>query len=147
MDKTELIEFLLKAKKSTYAGSRNQVKSSRPTSNDFSYSQDRLMYYDSYLGSDPFSGEEILFLDQQAIWGMNYMGRKLDTNFDYNFLKEALQHVSSERPFRGPRIYQNSDYIYKSGEKGDFNWFQGYETIEYKGQLVYECYYHGGSLN
>ena len=146
MNNRRIIEFLIKAKKSTYAGSGDPVPSSRPSSTDLSYSEGPLTYYDSYLGINPFIGEEALWFDETVIWSMNYIGRKLDNTFEYNFLREALKKVSSERPFRGPSVYESSDYIYRSSEKGDFDWFQGYETIEYKGQVIYEGYYHGGSV-
>lgn len=55
-------------------------------------------------------------------------------------------NVTRERPFRGPHIYESLGYTYKSSENGDFNWFQGYETIEHNGHVIYECYYHGGSI-
>ena len=29
---------------------------------------------------------------------------------------------------------------------GDFEWFQGYEDISYKGQKIYELHFHGGVI-
>ena len=146
MDNQEIINFLIKAKKSTYASNGNPIKSSRPCSIDLSYSQGKFMYYDSYFGTNPFIGEEIILIDSNVIWSMNYIGRKLDDKFEYNFLKEALMNVTQERPFRGPHTYESSGYTYKSSENGDFNWFQGEETISFKGTEIYECRFHGGLI-
>lgn len=145
-DRRSIVGFLIKAKKSTYAGNGKPIESSRPCSIDLTYSEDNLVYYDSYFGTNPFIGEETLRLDDKVIWSMNYIGRKLDDEFEYDFLKEALMNVRPERPFRGPSIYTSSDYTYESSEKGDFNWFQGHETIKYKGRMIYEGHYHGGSV-
>ena len=139
-----IIEFLIKAKKATYAGDGNTTNSSRPCSHDLKYFEDNFEYYDSYFGTDPFIGEEALWSNGEIIWSMNYAGRKLDKEFEYGFLKEALLLVNSENPFRGPDEYSNGDYNYMCETIGDFEWFQGYESITFQGKLVYECYYHGG---
>ena len=60
-----------------------------------------------------------------------------------DFLKEALLQVPADKPFRGPCEYRDGDYTYKSTVKGDFEWFQGYEVIAYRGEVIYECHYHG----
>lgn len=144
MVKNDIIEFLVKAKKKTYAGDGNVTTSSRPCSRDLKYFEDNFEYYDSYFGTDPFVGEEALWSSGEIIWSMNYAGRKLDKDFEYGFLKEALRLVTSEKPFRGPDEYSNGDYKYMCETIGDFEWFQGYESITFQGKLVYECYYHGG---
>lgn len=79
-------------------------------------------------------------------WSMNYAGRVTGDNFNGDFLKEALLHVPFEKPYRGPDIYMNGDYIYYCETNGDFGWFQGYEWITYQGKEIYQCYYHGSML-
>ena len=106
VDKNDIFEFLVKAKKKT----------------------------------------EALYSSGKIIWSMNYAGRKLDKDFEYGFLKEALLLVSSEKPFRGPDEYSKGDYKYICETIGHFEWFRGYESITFKGELVYECYYHGGMV-
>ena len=49
MDK-RIIEFLIRAKKATYAGKGAETASSRPESHDLVYREDDLMYLDTYLG-------------------------------------------------------------------------------------------------
>jgi hypothetical protein len=45
----ELISFLLRAKKATYAGHGAEVVSSRPASHDLFYAENDLTYIDTYL--------------------------------------------------------------------------------------------------
>jgi hypothetical protein len=71
MDKN-IVEFLIKAKKATYAGKDNQTDSSRPNSHDLHYSEGNLKYIDTYLGGSKFAGEEALWNKNIPFWSMNY---------------------------------------------------------------------------
>lgn len=62
MDRNDIIQFLIKAKKATYAGKGAETTSSRPGSHDLVYSEGELMYYDTYLGGEKFAGEEALWI-------------------------------------------------------------------------------------
>jgi hypothetical protein len=145
MDK-RIIEFLIRAKKATYAGKGAETASSRVKSHDLIYREGDYMYYDTYLGGDKFAGEEALWISEDPYWSMNYVGRVIGDNFSGDFLKEALLRVPEDKPFRGPSEYTNGDYSYKCDIDGDYEWFQGYETISYKGAVIYECYFHGGLI-
>jgi hypothetical protein len=142
----ELVDFLIKAKQATYAGKGAETASSRVRSHDLIYREGDYMYYDTYLGGDKFAGEEALWISEVPFWSMNYAGRVTGDNFSGDFLKEALLRVPEEKPFRGPDEYTDGDYTYKCDIDGGFEWFQGYETISYKGALIYECYFHGGLI-
>ena len=63
-----IIDFLIRAKKSTYAGKGAETESSRPESHDLIYREDDLMYYDTYLGGDKFAGEEALWISEKPYW-------------------------------------------------------------------------------
>lgn len=141
-----IVNFLIKAKKATYAGKGAETSSSRVGSHDLVYREEDLMYYDTYLGGDKFAGEEALWISDIPYWSMNYVGRVTGQNFSGDFLKEALLRVPEENPYRGPLLYENGDYTYKCEVNGSFEWFQGYETISYKGKQIYDCYYHGGLI-
>ena len=145
MDK-ELVDFLIKAKQATYAGKGAETASSRVKSHDLIYREGDYMYYDTYLGGDKFAGEEALWISEVPYWSMNYVGRVTGENFSGDFLKEALLRVPEDKPFRGPDEYTDGDYSYKCEICGEYDWFQGYETISYKGAVIYECYFHGGLI-
>ena len=145
MDK-KLVDFLIRAKQATYAGKGAETASSRVKSHDLIYREGDYMYYDTYLGGDKFAGEEALWISEDPYWSMDYLGRVIGDNFSGDFLKEALLRVPEDKPFRGPSEYTNGDYSYKCDIDGDYEWFQGYETISYKGAVIYECYFHGGLI-
>lgn len=142
----EIIEFLCRAKKSTYAGKGAEVSPSRPNSHDLHYSEGNLKYIDTYLGGKGFAGEEALWEEDVPIWSMNYMGRILDDGFSGDFLKEALLLVPKEQPYRGPMVFENGEYKYHCIVKGEFKWFEGYEEIFYNNKKVYEGIFHGGCI-
>ena len=89
MDKN-IIEFLIKAKKVTYAGKGAEIDPSRPNSHDLQYTDGVLKYIDTYLGSSKFAGEEALWKENIPFWSMNYIGRIIGDNFSGDFLKEVL---------------------------------------------------------
>ncbi|MFT8890102.1 MAG: DUF5680 domain-containing protein [Ethanoligenens sp.] len=104
------------------------------------------MYIDTYLGGELFSGEEAVWINNQPVYVMNYSGRILNDTFNGDFLKAALLLVPEEKPFRGPKVFQERDYFYQCCTNGTLNWFQGYEEIYYRQNKVYECYSHGGAV-
>lgn len=139
-----LIEFLLEAKKNTYAGKSNSCASSRPASHDYRYENAEYLYIDTYLGGECFSGEEAVWIKNEPVYAMNYSGRVLQESFSGNFLKAALREATEEMPYRGPACYQEGEYTYKCSVNGDIRWFQGFEEIYCNNRKVYECFYHGG---
>lgn len=145
-EEEEIIDFLIKAKKSTYAGAGGETKASRPNSHDLEYVEGDLKYIDTYLGGEKFLGEEALWKNDVPFWSMNYAGRVLSDEFSGSFLKEALRLVPKDNPYRGPIMYQRGQYKYHCVINGDFKWFQGYEEIYFNNDKTYECYFHGGEL-
>jgi len=145
MDKN-VIDFLIRAKKATYAGKGAETAPSRPNSHDLQYSEGSLKYIDTYLGGSKFAGEEALWKENIPFWSMNYIGRVIGDNFSGDFLKEALLNVPQEYPFRGPPQYKNGDYTYMCSIIGDFHWFNGSEEIFFSEKKIYECLFHGGDI-
>ena len=116
-------------------------------SHDYRYEgKNGFTYLDSYLGGECFVGEEVVWLYENPVWSMNYVGRVIGENFSGDFLKEVLMQVPAELPFRGPEIYTKGDYHYHCKVDGEFVWFQGYEEIFYMDEKIYECYFHGGAI-
>jgi len=143
MDK-KLLDFLITAKRATYAGKGAETAPSREKSHDLIYRDGDFMYYDTYLGTGKFAGEEALWINDNPYWSMNYIGRVTGENFSGDFLKEALLLVPEDKPFRGPENYSSGNYTYQCEIDGDFEWFQGKERICHKGEQIYECVFHGG---
>ena len=150
MDK-ELIKFLVKAKKSTYAGAKGDSKKIlEDGSKEFSFLKGSYYYRDRYFGSDPFIGEEVVFSNDKAIWSMNYYGRILDKTISekevYGFLKQALLRISEAAPFRGPKEFIASDYKYSCKFVGNFDHFSGIECIYLNNDKIFELFFHGGAV-
>lgn len=147
IDSNEMAAFLIRAKRNTYAGKGQEIKSSRRASHDFSYEEKDYAYYDTYLGGNRFAGEEAVWHCGDPVWSMNYVGRILGDPFNADFLKEVLCLGTKEYPYRGPEIYMKGDYRYHCKVDGGFFWYQGYEEIFYLNKKIYECYFHGGALS
>lgn len=63
-----LVDFLLKAKRATYAGKGAETTPSRTKSHDLIYREGELTYYDTYLGGEKFAGEEALWIADKPFW-------------------------------------------------------------------------------
>ena len=147
IDMNEIIDFLILAKRNTYAAKGSEVTPSRPDSHDLRYEDSNgYSYYDTYLGGELFAGEEAVWHHDIPVWSMNYAGRVTGDHFSGDFLKEALMAVPKNLPFRGPELFTKGDYSYHCRVNGAFIWFQGYEEIFYGDEKIYECYFHGSII-
>lgn len=145
-----LIEFLIKAKTSTYAdGIKYKVESTRSNSIDYHYEEDSFIYHDTYFGSKEFYGEETVYFDDKPIWYMEYKGGVLNdetTDIYAKVLKPALKNVDNKLPLRGPKEFFIDDYKYTFETIGTFDQFEGIERIYKKDKLVYELICCGGNM-
>ena len=149
-----LKEFLIKAKKQTYANENiEKQKSSRNGSHDYEYSSNNMIYHDTYFGGINFMGEEVVYEENDTpIWGMNYYGITLDQTLSEQAvdkaLRPALMQVGSDDtiPVRGPQEYINGDYKYIFNVSGNLDYFEGEETIYKNGKKVYILKCHGGVI-
>lgn len=142
----QLIQFLIKAKTSTYANKQHKSQQLRADSHDYSYEENDYKYCDSFFGRSYFSGQEVVYIKDAVCWSMNYYGNVLSEQFKGDFLKDALMNVTNKQPFRGPELYQKGEYIYISHTLGTMSSFEGHEEIYYKTQKIYEGKYHGGII-
>lgn len=145
----DFLQFLLLAKKSTYASGAGSSGSSRPASSDLKFEQGDFLYFDTYLGSRDFIGEEAVWFRGQPIWGMNYHGimlvDKIPDGF-FEILHAALSAVPVEAPFRGPAELTMGDFRYTCQWQGSLDRYQGSERIDHLGRPVYDLFFHGGRI-
>lgn len=151
-DHSRLASFLNAANKATYAN-REAPKSEslRPASEDYHFEEGNFVYHDTYFGARDFIGEEIVYENNTPIWGMNYYGHVLkeevSTEKAYTILRPALmQEYDDILPVRGPKVYTEGDHAYRNTVEGDLDSFSGVEEIYIKEELIYRCWYHGGSI-
>ena len=145
----QFVQFLIKAKQNTYAGSGVMTQSSRIASKDLAFSEGNWRYLDTYLGDFHFIGEEAIWYDQRPVWGMNYYGKmlveKIPPGFG-TFLKSALLQVPVEMPYRGPEELIGKDFSYFCTLEGSLDCFRGKEFITMQGKRIYQLYFHGGEV-
>ncbi|HNR01630.1 MAG TPA: DUF5680 domain-containing protein [Anaerolineaceae bacterium] len=149
MSPPDFVEFLLQAKKNTYASGMPPNASSRPGSHDLVYRQDPYLYIDTYLGGFHFIGEEAVWHDGINTWGMNYYGNMLTPEIPpgfSQFLKTALLLTPLEAPFRGPAEFISGDFRYQCSSSGDLYRFEGREEIQYRRAVIYTLVFHGGEI-
>ncbi len=154
MIEKELIEFLIEAKKQTYANSNAPKEaSSRLGSHDYEYSNGKITYHDTYFGGTKFMGEEVVYDDDSTpFWGMNYYGITLDESLSEEAvdkaLRPALMQVGEDDilPLRGPKFYINGEYKYTFEVNGTIDNFEGTEEIHKNDEKVYTLHCHGGNI-
>ena len=154
------IDFLIRAKKSTYANNTiEKVISSRIGSLDYDYEEiidnKKYTYHDTYFGGTRFMGEEVVYCDNnKPIWGMNYYGVTFDTTLGEEAIDEALRpalmKVGEEIsiiPVRGPVKFDNNGYTYTFRTSGTIENFDGIEQIYKENNLIYELHCSGGIID
>lgn len=155
MDINKLRDFLIKAKKATYANANvEKASSSRLGSNDYEYSNDGMTYHDTYFGGTQFIGEEVVYVEgsDNPIWGMNYYGVTLDMSLSEEAMDKALRPAlmkvgeDDTLPVRGPEHFAQDGYKYSFKVEGDLNRFNGVEEILKDGKLIFQLRCTGGII-
>lgn len=151
MDTKKLSKFLVDAKRNTYA-SKGETDEFIfiDGGKELKFKESEFLYIDKYFGFNSFIGEEIVFEDKEVVWGMNYYGgviKKIISEKEiYQFLKEALERVSKESPFRGPAEFKNGFLKYRNKVNGNIKKFEGEEKIYFKRKIIYKLNFHGGLI-
>lgn len=153
------INFLIKAKKSTYANSTiEKTNSTRVGSSDYQYEEiidnKKYTYHDTYFGGTKFMGEEVVYCDSnKPIWGMNYYGVTLDETLGEEAMDKALRPALMKAgqdtgiiPVRGVRKFENNEYTYSFKTTGTIENFDGVEQIYKNNNLIYELHCSGGII-
>ena len=146
--------FLIDAKKQTYANENApKIESSRLNSKDYEYKKDNMIYHDTYFGGTNFIGEEVVYIDNQTYWAMNYYGTTIDETLGEEAmdkaLRPALMKVGEDTnviPVRGPKEFANGEYKYIFEVSGDINCFNGVETVYKNDVKIYELRCTGGLI-
>ena len=145
-----LIDFIVRAKKQSYASSSGTMEPRISGSKEFIIREGAMEYRDNYFGVLSFNGIETVYRNGAPVWGMVYSGAVIDdtvdTNGIYKFLKKCLYLVSEEAPFRGPKSYAEGNYLYNNDFTGDISYFIGYEKIDEGENTLYELHYSGGDI-
>lgn len=150
----QLAEFLVEAKKRTYAGDGENVPPQRPGFKELELTIGDWNYRDSYAGFFVFQGQEVVCYQGIPVWAMAYSGGMLP-EYQHNndlatqtfaFLKRALLRIEAERPFRGPQRFRDEDKEYYNFNQEDIAQFTGREEIIFGKKKVYQLDYVGGII-
>jgi hypothetical protein len=151
IDLETLHDFIMAAKAATYVGDGQPVTSCREKSYDLVFSRDAFKYLDRYFGGEDFIGEEVVYHQEQPVWGMNYYGAILKPERISGaeagaMIKTSLSKMYAEGRFLGGWHHTRGDLSYYDTSDGDLTHFKGFEWIERDGDKVYELFYHGGLI-
>lgn len=149
----ELCQFLVKAKKSTYAaGDTAQKIVNEDKSTTLIFEDGDWKYHDNYFGGEPYGGREIVFYKGLPVYIMVYYGWVDESVTDfgavYKVLQEALTLIPEDKPFRGPKEFISGDLFYKNTFEGEIDNFFGEENISNKnGKELFKAKYIGGLVD
>lgn len=149
----ELCEFLVKAKKATYASGDSAKKTiEADKSTTIIFEDGNWKYHDNYFGGEPYGGREVVFFQNLPIYLMVYYGwvveGVLDVNSVYKTLQGALSLIPEDKPFRGPEKFNQDGIKYTNIFEGEIDNFFGEENITSKdGKEIYKAKYIGGLVD
>jgi hypothetical protein len=151
MDNQALLDFIVRAKATTYVGDGQPALSCRPGSHDLKFNDGDWAYLDSYFGGRDFIGEEVVTFQGKPVWAMNYYGRILRPDLITpaeagQVIKASLSKMYSEGRFLGGFEYLHEGFIYIDTSEGSVTSFRGREYISNRGETAYELFYHGGVI-
>ena len=102
MEKEELLGFLYKAHRNTYAApkeikSKYKCESILPGHKDYHFVEGDWAYHDSYAGISWAPGREVVFFKGEPVWCMSYQGQTIGELSDefiaeiFEFLKKIFE--------------------------------------------------------
>jgi|TARA_Y100000310_G_scaffold228919_1_gene231260 hypothetical protein len=144
----DLVSFLQRAKKNTFASRIRVPKKNRDGSKEYYYSEGNFEYIDKYYGSTVDTGKELVFHNEKLLWSMSYRGgmkshKELQRRC-FSFLKKALRDPPKDFPVRGPKNFKLRDFKYRNNYDGSLLDFIGREEIFWRGTRIYLRDYFGG---
>ncbi len=147
----KLHAFIVRAKAATYVGGGSKSLSHRPGSHDLEFHDGPFAYLDSYFGGSDFLGEEVVYVEGDPVWAMNYYGRILEpariTAAEAGaIIMASLSKMYREGRFLGGFTNRTDAGTYVDESEGDLAAFTGRETIARDRVTVYELVYHGGLI-
>ena len=151
MDLDALTRFIVAAKRVTYIGNGERATPSRAGAHDLVYEEGGWAYRDSYFGGTDFLGQEVVWLNEEPVWAMNYYGRILRDDLltapqAGQMIKASLSQMYRQGRFLGGFEHTENDLTYIDASEGSAEFFHGRELIRREQEVVYELLYHGGLI-
>lgn len=149
-DEKQLLNFIVKAKKKTYASVNSIPKKTKDGGKTFIIKDGDFVYRDKYFGNLIDCGQERVYFKGKVIWVMSYRGgiiKKENLHKEaFNFLKKCISKIPKEFPARGPRSFSDGKFRYENKWKGNIFGFTGEENIYFAGEKICFRNYLGGLI-
>lgn len=146
-----LRSFIVKAHKSGYASGEDRTwKKEKDLSTTITYEAGDWQMHDNFFGGEPYGGREVVFYKNKPVWIMVYygsIGDSVDTNTVYKVLRDALNQLPEDHPYRGPKNFTQDEYQYLNSWRGTLESFAGQESIQKNGEELYKANYMGGLVD
>lgn len=152
MDTKRLKKFLIETKKAGYgAGDSKKWIKEKDDSTTIPFESGDFRMHDNFFGGEPWGGREVVFFREKPAWIMVMYG-SIDPSFSdfktvYKFLQKALRSQPEDLPLRGPKVFQEGDFIYKNKTEGNLENFSGEEEICKDKKRIYKMNYIGGLVD
>jgi len=151
MNGESLRQFLLDSNKAGYAGGEEKKWTKESDgSTTIPFQKGEWRSHDNFFGGEPYGGRAVVFYRDKPAWMMVYYGwvdEGVETNQVYQILRNALMRMPEDYPFRGPKEYQEGEYVYTNSWEGGVEQFSGEEKIMQGEKLVYKANYLGGLVD
>lgn len=146
--KTEdLKQFIIEARRSTYAGGGAAVDNPRLRgSKEFGYQRGDWFYQDIYFsGRASLIGQEVVYYNAKPVWAMSYFGDQLQEK-PTEFLKYVLYNSAQDCRLGGAFEFKKKDFLYQDKGEGTLDKFKGEEKISLDEKETYKLNYQGGTI-
>ncbi|WP_106795241.1 DUF5680 domain-containing protein [Rhizobium sp. H4] len=149
LDTAMLNGFIVEAKAATYVGGGVPRLPCRPGAHDIGYFSGDWRYLDSYFGGTDFAGQEVVWIADEPVWAMNYIGcviapDLIDGSAAGTVIKAALSAMYREGRFLGGMEFDHPLGRYIDRSEGGCDRFNGHECIIVGGRKAYALDYRGG---
>ncbi len=147
----QLQRFLLDSNQAGYAtGEEKQWIKEKDGSTTIPYSKGAFSSHDNFFGGEPYGGRLVVSLEGKPVWIMVYYGwvePQANTDAVYAILRQALQKMPADAPFRGPKELILDSLRYTNQWIGSVERYQGSESIFDNDKLVYPANFIGGLID
>ena len=139
--------FIRQALENKHLGKLEIVPGENPGSKKMVFTSGNMRYENCFYGEKDFFGTEMIWEDDQAVWGRNYIGQvmkdELDTDFLHKMCVMAMYETNMPKS-----IYKatNDAKEYKRNIIGSWSFFRGHDVVFQRGLQVYDCFYQGGTI-
>lgn len=151
LNKEELLQFLLKARTKTYAGSGGKVQPAFNGSTQLEYREGEWFYRDVYYsGNKIFMGVDAVYFQDKPVWSSSYYGtfKKMTEEELDKILREALLTNWQDTRIWKHVEWEKDEYKYtcQPDFEGSIEEISGVEKIFKGGKEVYKFYFAGGLI-